>query len=126
MSGVIISIGGLQIPETLSGNVEPFNADSVRRANSGDLIVKLSPWEKWRATLNYENRAVPTAFRLALYAQATSMRTTAAPVTFISGEDDQTYTVDMLCLQRFPLKVALIRDYAPEFFTGAGAVFEEI
>jgi hypothetical protein len=126
MSGVIVSIGGLQIPDTLSGNVESFNADSRRRAISGKLISKLAPWEKWRATLNYEGRAVLREFRIALYTQARSMRSAAAPVTFVSPEDGATYVVDMLCIQRFPAKVASILDHTPEFFTGCGAVFEEV
>lgn len=123
---MIKQIDTLVIPPTLSGNVEPFNADSRRRTTGGRLITKMSLFEKWRATLNYENRSVSLDFQHALYAKCQEMRRTALPVTFISPRDGQAYTVNMKCTQPLPAKVTMQRQGMPLYYTNIGAVFEEV
>ena len=123
---MILSIDNLTIPETLSGNAELFNTDSLRRTVSMRLIRKSSSAEKWRVTLDYEGRAILPALRLDLYAKCREMRGTPKPVTFISPFDGETYAVTMLCVKPFPPKLIHISQSVPYFYANCGAVFEEI
>jgi len=122
---MIISIGGLVIPETLSGNVEQFNKDSRRRTVSERLIIKLSPKQVWRATLNYEGRAIPSEYRVDLYNKCRAMRNVAEPVVFVSPYDGLIYSVDMFCTEPFPPKLVHIVNNIPVAYASCGAVFEE-
>ena len=123
---MILQIDTLMIPNTLSGNAEMFNADSRRRTVSGRLITKMSTFEKWRATLFYEGRAIPQDFMKELYRKCREMRRTALPVTFISPYDFMTYTVMMRCTEPFPPKLMHIVNSRPQFYSNCGAVFEEV
>lgn len=123
---MIFQIDDLVIPPTLSGNAEKFNADNQRRTTGGRLITKISLFEKWRATLNYEGRSVPLSLQRALYEKCRDMRYVARPVTFVSPYDGHTYTVNMKCTQPLPPKVTLQDRGNPLFYTNIGAVFEEV
>ena len=122
---MILKIDDLIIPETLSGNIERFNADIDVRTVSMRLIRKMSINEKWRATLNYEGRTMPIEYLRALYAKCKDMRKNPKPVTFISPYDSLQYTVSMFCTQPFPPKLLHIYQGTPMWYSNIGAVFEE-
>ena len=122
-------IGDLHIPDTLSLNAELFNSDNQRRTVSGRLITKLAPSQKWRVTLDYEDRTTDLAnpgLRVALYAKCQEMRTSNAPVTFKSPYDDQEHTVLMKCIKPLPPKVTYLGGDNPSLYVNCGATFEEI
>lgn len=123
---VIKSIGGLEIPPTLSGNAEKFNADSTRRTVSMRMITKFSPTEKWRVTLDYEDRAITLDSQRKLYAKINSMRKSPEIIVFEDPETGDVLYLKMRTTQSFSPRITTHNRNKPTLYTNAGAVFEEI
>ena len=123
---MVLQIDNLKLPPSITGAAELFNRDTQRRTVSGRLIAKLDPVQKWRVTVAFDSYALDTAYQAQFYAKCLDMRRNSRAVTFISPYDGSMVTISAKCISRNIPSAFNLSGRKPEYYTGAGAVFEEV
>lgn len=126
---MVISLDGLLLPPNIDGTAELFANDTTRRTVSMKLITKLSTAEKWRITVSFPDAALSPEFLADFYDKCAEMRTQSGQIQFVSPYDGEEKLITAKCVER-TLPKALNLSFGtfarPKFYTGAGAVFEEV
>lgn len=119
-------IDGLRLPEDISVKAEKQNFDTTRRTVSGRLITKLSPAEKWKLTVSFENLTLSLPLQTAFYEKCLAMRNMAAVVEFTNPYTGELERTMMRCVSKTsPMPVQIIRR-SVNLYRNIGAVFEEV
>lgn len=114
------------LPPSITGTAELFNRDTTKRTVSGRLITKLDPIQKWRVTVSYDDVSLSLDYQAQFYSKCLDMRMHARPVVFISPYDGSEITITAKCISRNVPSAVNLYKRAPQFYKGAGAVFEEV
>lgn len=123
---MVKSIDGLLMPPHISGTAELFNRDNTRRTVSGRLITKLDPVQKWRVIVSFDDDVLSRELQAQFYAKCLSMRAASAPIVFVSPYDGADITITARCVGRNTPKIVNLYKRSPQFYNGAGAVFEQV
>lgn len=123
---MILNINGLLLPPSIDGKAELTADDTTRRTVSGRLITKLAATEKWRITVAFGDDALTENYMADFYDMCAAMRTHAGQIHFVSPYDGTEKLITAKCVERtLPRAVNICRG-AVQYYTGAGAVFEEV
>lgn len=122
---MVLQIDDLKLPPSITGAAELFNRDTQRRTVSGRLITKLDPAQKWRVSVSFD-AALDTEYQAAFYAKCLDMRRNARQISFISPYDGTVVAVAAKCISRSVPSAFSLFKRKPEYYTGAGAVFEQV
>ncbi|MCI5680180.1 hypothetical protein [Anaerotignum sp.] len=121
-----MKIDGLKLPQDVSCTAEKQNFDTSRRTVSGRLITKLSPVEKWKVTVDFENLTLSIPFQTAFYEKCMEMRNVAAVVEFTDPYTGKETSAIMRCVSRkSPSALDIVRRQV-RLYQSIGAVFEEV
>lgn len=123
---MILDIDGLKLPPHLGCTAELTNNDTQRQTVSGRLITKYDAQEKWKLTLSLEGVVLSTAYQAQFYAKCMELRRTARPITFLSPYTGEQVTAVCKCIGRDAPGVGALSRRRPQFYTKAGAVFQEV
>lgn len=119
-------IDGLKLPEDTSIVIEKQNFDTIRRTVSGRMITKLAPMEKWKITVNFENKTLSLEFQKAFYTKCIGMRSAYGVVSFTDPYTGEMVSAKMKCtVKRTPSPLDVVRGRNRAFKT-IGATFEEV
>ena len=119
-------IGGLKLPTTMAYQIEKQNFDTTRRSVSGRLITKLSPAEKWKININFENETLALDFQKAFYEKCMEMRVTADVVEFTDPYTGEDTIAIMRCVStEKPSAMNIVRRKVGAY-RNIGATFEEV
>lgn len=121
-----MTIGGLKLPVTTAYKIEKQNFDTTRRTVSGRLITKLSPSEKWKITINFENETLAIDFQKAFYEKSMAMRSAAGVVEFTNPYTGEETFANMRCVSMNSPLAANIIGRRVGLYHEIGAVFEEV
>ena len=123
---MIKSIDGLLLPPSITGSAELFNRDTQKRTVSGRLITKLDPVQKWRVTVSFDDFALSLDYQAQFYAKCLAARLSAKTIVFVSPYDGTEVTISAKCISRSVPEPTNLYQRIPQFYTRAGAVFEQI
>ena len=119
-------IDGLKLPEDTSIVIEKQNFDTIRRTVSGRMITKLAPMEKWKITINFENKTLSLEFQKAFYTKCLEMRSSYGVVSFTDPYTGEMVSAKMKCTgKKTPSPLDVVRGRSRAYKT-IGATFEEV
>lgn len=121
-----MTIGGLKLPLTTAFHVEKQNFDTTKRSVSGRLITKLSPSEKWKISIEFENETLALDFQKAFYEKCMEMRVSADTVEFTDPYTGADTIAIMKCVSMKSPSALSIIGKRVGLYHHIGATFEEV
>ena len=121
-----MTIGGLKLPVTGAYQIEKQNFDTSRRTVSGRLITKLSPSEKWKISINFENETLSLDLQKAFYTKCMEMRSLSDSVEFTDPYTGEKTVAIMRCVSVNKPSAMNVVGRKITLYHGIGAVFEEV
>ena len=119
-------IDGLKLPEDTSIVIEKQNFDTNRRTVSGRMITKLAPMEKWKITVNFENKTLSLEFQKSFYTKCLQMRSSFGIVNFTNPYTGESVSAKMKCTaKKTPSALDVLRGRT-RAYKAIGATFEEV